>query len=198
MPYKRKKKSAEYEAWRRFKNSKTYKKMLQQACAIKRNPSFQKEYALIKKAYPLYTQKPYIRTKDVYDKWMEFCNKWKIDDGWLICKNKVVMKHIFSIREKHYANGEAKPVVSPLCPHTEQECKDYGPIITLNTAHCLGKPSITQGRKRRTEFYREIKSEYKKRKKKEKSEPLMNDLAKKHDLSYSRIYQIIYNKNLLK
>ena len=87
------------------------------------------------------------------------------------------------------------PYIEPVGPHTEQEYRDMEPFITLHSYNAWGAPSTRSGRKRVVDRNRTIRDEYKNRRKKhEKPDDLIDELSRRHHLSFETIKHVVQNK----
>lgn len=210
MVYKKKKDHPELEALKQLVKSKYWEKVKRRSKDIENNPTFQRELEELRKkhSYPK-NEKELFKYIDRIEKrpkakgereiiyfkeWHDFCDKWGIEYIPLVCFGIVQAKGTVKL----YSQGKGKePLLKPISGNaTGQDIRDNLPFFMAIKDYNLGKPPIMQGRKRRTEQYRQMRKEFKLLKKKMKSKDAIKVLSDKNSISEIRTHRIVYSKTL--
>lgn len=209
----RKREHPENKAFRLLSKARYYEKLRRKCEEIENSPVFQKEFKRMKKKYPLpandkelfkYMEKTEKEARQearekgeklvkiiYFKEWNEFGDKWGINWKYSTMFNKIIPKGSVVLGK----GEDGIPYMKTVSPEvTEQDILNYAPLFTYIKNRTLGKAKTGQGRKKKTEIYKQMKKEYKLRKKYEKSREIMEDIARKYGFSFSRTYRIIYTK----
>lgn len=127
--------------------------------------------------------------------WKAFCEKWCISYPGFVYGKRIDPLPVVEIGKWKIGEHKGKPCMTLLSKDaTEQDIKDYAPLFMEMKYHCFGETPLTQGRDSKEAIFRKIRSEYKERIQNEKSNVIINSLAKKFNLKPERVYRIVYTK----
>lgn len=113
LVYHKKKGGPIQEAIRRYRGTRTARRLAKLNKEIEGNPQFQEELRQLRQNYPYPdeclkqpTPGNIAKLNNCTTAWDSFCKKWNVDPGWLRMLNKVVVKRPFEI--------SLRPVLEPI------------------------------------------------------------------------------------
>jgi hypothetical protein len=182
----------------KYPNTKLFKKIQARSEAIAADPLFRKEYRAIKKEcrvvfYPHLERE--VKTDEDFNVYFEkrkiyqsFLDKWNIRR---VLNNRPWVKSPVEICLDEKNIPDVRPVSKEI---VAQDIIDSVPFIIALKNHHLGRATETRGRKTETERNAEIRAEFNRRKKHEKSKDIINSIASREYLSPAAVSKIVYSK----
>lgn len=184
-------------AWERFYKHPEFIKFSKDEESIRRNPNFLSELQKLKEEFPLgdhpasgtKCRQVFFPNKKTEEAWNKYSNKWALQLQPLIW-GYVQKEWPISMMEK----GKKLFKTYGYTP-TEQQSRAFLPVELLYVRLSLGQHQSNPGRKEDIERNKNMRSEFKaRRKKKEATEDIISSFTIKHDLSEDRVRRIIHSR----
>jgi len=152
------------EGIRLFTKSRYCKKLSQQTKNLIKNPTFQKELRAMLKKYPPLPENKLIalvgtKEQELKNKaWKDFRNKWGIR---IILFEKTVLPILKGTVKFALEKYGDVPGITPISQDwVEQDSADFLPLQLYFKNKIIGVAPITQGRKAKTELYKQMRKEF--------------------------------------
>jgi hypothetical protein len=193
-----------HSQWRRWRKTRTYKKLSSLAKKIRNDPKFMIEKQELERKFPPRNDKIFRKfrkeTLSYPKEWNDFCYRWKIDIS-SFRKGEVKVNRPVLIKGQILSNGKFKLYMeidesrSPLSI-TGQEYRDFEPLFLAAKDDLIGQTLSRAGRKKDKAIIKRninIKKQFEHLRKNMGSQKAIRGLACKYYRGERTVNNIVYN-----